>query len=84
MVLAERGFRVVANYRSSAEQTGEAVQATTANGVEAVERQDATTVHRVAHQRWHLRGGDRVSVGLHIPRDRRRTGWRADGNRGLL
>ena len=36
LVLAERGFRVVVNYRSSAEQADEVVQAVTAAGGDAV------------------------------------------------
>ena len=36
LVLAERGFRVVVNYRSSAEQADEVVRAAIATGVEAV------------------------------------------------
>jgi len=36
LVLAERGFRVVVNYRSSAEQADEVVRAATATGGEAV------------------------------------------------
>ena len=36
LVLAERGFRVVVNYRSSAEQADEVVRAATAAGGEAL------------------------------------------------
>ena len=49
LVLAERGFRVVVNYRSSAEQADEVVQAATAAGGEAVAiRADVTAPDDVA------------------------------------
>ncbi|MBV9320252.1 MAG: SDR family oxidoreductase [Mycobacterium sp.] len=58
-VLAERGYRVVVNYRSSAEQANEVVQAATAAGGEAVAiRADVTAPDDVAamvddtEQRW--------------------------------
>ncbi|MFC9838704.1 SDR family NAD(P)-dependent oxidoreductase [Rhodococcus sp. NPDC127530] len=44
LVLAERGFRVVVNYRSSAEEADEVVQAATAAGGEAVAIQADVTV----------------------------------------
>ena len=59
LVLAERGFRVVVNYRSSAEQADEVVRAVTAAGGEAVAiRADVTEADDVAamvgetEQRW--------------------------------
>ncbi|NDV10632.1 SDR family NAD(P)-dependent oxidoreductase, partial [Rhodococcus sp. IEGM 248] len=49
LVLAERGFRVVVNYRSSAEEADEVVQAATATGGEAVAiRADVTVPGNVA------------------------------------
>ena len=49
LVLAEQGFRVVVNYRSSAEQADEVVRAVTAAGGEAVAIQaDVTAPHDVA------------------------------------
>jgi NAD(P)-dependent dehydrogenase (short-subunit alcohol dehydrogenase family) len=49
LVLAERGFRVVVNNRSSAEQADEVVQAATAAGGEAVAiRADVTAADGVA------------------------------------
>jgi NAD(P)-dependent dehydrogenase (short-subunit alcohol dehydrogenase family) len=49
MVLAERGFRVVVNYHSSAEQADEVVRAATAAGSEAVAiRADVTAPDDVA------------------------------------
>jgi NAD(P)-dependent dehydrogenase (short-subunit alcohol dehydrogenase family) len=49
LVLAERGFRVVVNYRSSAEQADEVVRAATAGGHEAVAiRADVTAPDDVA------------------------------------
>ena len=49
LVLAERGFRVVVNYRASAEQADEVVQAATAAGGEAVAiRADVTAPDDVA------------------------------------
>ena len=49
LVLAERGFRVVVNYRSSAEQADGVVRAATAAGVEAVAiRADVTAPDDVA------------------------------------
>ena len=48
-VLAERGFRVVVNYRSSAEQADEVVRVVTAAGGEAVAiRADVTEAGAVA------------------------------------
>ena len=59
LVLAEQGFRVVVNYRSSAEQADEVVRAATAAGGEAVAiRADVTEADDVAamvgetEQRW--------------------------------
>src|SRR6201984_3043490 len=59
LVFAERGYRVVVNYRSSAEQADEVVQAATAAGGEAVAiRADVTEAGDVAKmvsetgQRW--------------------------------
>ena len=50
-VLAEQGFRVVVNYRSSAEQADEVVRAVTAAGGEAVAiRADVTEADDVP--RW--------------------------------
>jgi len=67
LVLAEQGFRVVVNYRSSAEQAAEVVQAATAAGGEAVAiRADVTEADDVAamvgetEQRW-----GRVDVLVH-------------------
>jgi NAD(P)-dependent dehydrogenase (short-subunit alcohol dehydrogenase family) len=67
LVLAERGFRVVVNYRSSAEQADEVVQAATVAGGEAVAiRADVTAPDDVAamvdetQQRW-----GRVDVLVH-------------------
>src|SRR4029077_12918541 len=67
LVLAERGFRVVVNYRSSAEQADEVVQAATAAGGEPVAiRADVTAPDDVAAmagetgQRW-----GRVDVLVH-------------------
>src|ERR1700722_1590784 len=58
-VLAERGFRVVVNYHSNAEQADEVVRAATAAGGEAVAiRADVTVADDVAaiaretEQRW--------------------------------
>jgi NAD(P)-dependent dehydrogenase (short-subunit alcohol dehydrogenase family) len=74
LVLAERGFRAVVNYRSSAEQADEVVRAVTAAGGEAVAiRADVTEADDVAamadetEQRW-----GRVDVLVHnalIPYD---------------
>jgi NAD(P)-dependent dehydrogenase (short-subunit alcohol dehydrogenase family) len=74
LVLAERGFRVVVNYRSSAEQADEVVRAATAAGAEAVAiRADVTAPDDVAamvretEQRW---GGVDVLVhNANIPFD---------------
>jgi NAD(P)-dependent dehydrogenase (short-subunit alcohol dehydrogenase family) len=67
LVLAQRGFRVVVNYRSSAEQADEVVQAATAAGGEAVAvRADVTAADDVAamvdetQRRW-----GRVDVLVH-------------------
>ncbi len=67
LVLAERGFRVAVNYRSSAEQADEVIQAATATGGEAVAiRADVTAADDVAamvdetEQRW-----GRVDVLVH-------------------
>jgi NAD(P)-dependent dehydrogenase (short-subunit alcohol dehydrogenase family) len=67
LVLAERGFRVVVNYRSSAEQADEVVRAVAAAGGEAVAiRADVTQADEVAEmigeaeQRW-----GRVDVLVH-------------------
>ena len=67
LVLAERGFRVVVNYRSSAEEADEVVRAATAAGGEAVAiRADVTEADDVAamvsktEQRW-----GRVDVLVH-------------------
>ena len=67
MVLAERGFRVVVNYRSSAEEADEVVRSATAGGGEAVAiRADVTAPADVAamadetEQRW-----GRVDVLVH-------------------
>jgi 3-oxoacyl-[acyl-carrier protein] reductase len=67
LVLAQQGFRVVVNYRSSAEQANEVVQAITAAGGEAVAiRADVTGADDVAaivseiDQRW-----GRVDVLVH-------------------
>src|ERR1700694_3350973 len=67
LVLAERGFRVVVNYRSSAGQADEVVRAATAAGGEAVAIQaDVTAPDDVAamfdetEQRW-----GRVDVLVH-------------------
>src|SRR6476646_3835918 len=67
LVLAQQGFRVVVNYRSSAEQAAEVVQAATAAGGEAVAiRADVTEADDVAamvdetEQRW-----GRVDVLVH-------------------
>jgi NAD(P)-dependent dehydrogenase (short-subunit alcohol dehydrogenase family) len=67
LVLAERGFRVVVNYRSSAEQADEVVQAATAAGSEAVAIQadvtapdDVTRMVGETEQRW-----GRVDVLVH-------------------
>jgi 3-oxoacyl-[acyl-carrier protein] reductase len=66
-VLAEQKFRVVVNYRSSAEQADEVVQAATAAGGEAVairadvtEADDVTAMVRETEQRW-----GRVDVLVH-------------------
>ncbi|HZE16997.1 MAG TPA: SDR family NAD(P)-dependent oxidoreductase, partial [Mycobacterium sp.] len=49
LVLAERGFRVVVNYHSSAEEADEVVRAATAAGGEAVAiRADVTAPDDVA------------------------------------
>lgn len=74
LVLAEQGFRVVVNYRSSAEQAEEVVQAATTTGGEAVAiRADVTVPDDVAalvdetERRW-----GRVDVLVHnalIPYD---------------
>ena len=49
LVLAERGYRVVVNYRSSAEQADEVVRAATTAGGEAVAiRADVTEADDVA------------------------------------
>jgi NAD(P)-dependent dehydrogenase (short-subunit alcohol dehydrogenase family) len=48
LVLAERGYRLVVNYRSSAEQADEVVRAATAAGGEAVAvRADVTAADDV-------------------------------------
>ena len=67
LVLAEQGFRVVVNYRSSAEQADEVVRAATAAGGEAVAiRADVTAPDDVAamvdetQRRW-----GRVDVLVH-------------------
>src|SRR6478609_8875198 len=67
LVLAERGYRVVVNYRSSAEEADEVVRAATAAGGEAVAiRADVTEADDVAamvsktEQRW-----GRVDVLVH-------------------
>ena len=67
LVLAEQGFRVVVNYRSSAEQADEVVHAATAAGGEAMAiRADVTEADDVAamvgetEQRW-----GRVDVLVH-------------------
>lgn len=67
LVLAERGFRVVVNYRSSAEQADEVVRAATAAGGQAVAiRADVTNPDDAAamvgetEQRW-----GRVDVVVH-------------------
>jgi 3-oxoacyl-[acyl-carrier protein] reductase len=59
LVLAQQGFRVVVNYRSSAEQADEVVQAATAAGGEAVairadvtEADDVATMVGETGQRW--------------------------------
>jgi NAD(P)-dependent dehydrogenase (short-subunit alcohol dehydrogenase family) len=82
LVFAERGYRVVVNYRSSAEQADQVVRAATAAGGEAVAiRADVTAPDDVAamvddtEQRWGL--GDHFqipTVGIavdpvHIPLD---------------
>ena len=74
LVLADRGFRVVVNHRSSAEQADEVVQAVAAAGGEAVAiRADVTEADDVAamieetERRW-----GRVDVLVHnalIPYD---------------
>ncbi len=67
LVLAEQGFRVVVNYRSSAEQADEVVRAATAAGGEAVAiradvtaADDVTAMVREAERRW-----GRVDVLVH-------------------
>jgi len=66
-VLAERGFRVVVNYRSSAEEAYEVVRAVTAAGGEAVairadvtETDDVSTMVDETERRW-----GRVDVVVH-------------------
>jgi 3-oxoacyl-[acyl-carrier protein] reductase len=66
-VLAEQGFRVIVNYRSSAEQAAEVVEAVTAAGGEAIavradvtEADDVTTLVGEAEKRW-----GRVDVLVH-------------------
>src|SRR5277367_478639 len=67
LVLAERGFRVVVNYHSSAEQADEVVRAATAAGGEAVairadvtEADDVAAMAEATEQRW-----GRVDVLVH-------------------
>jgi 3-oxoacyl-[acyl-carrier protein] reductase len=67
LVLAERGFRVVVNHRSTAEQADEVVRAATAAGGEAVAIQadvtapdDVAAMVRKTEQRW-----GRVDVLVH-------------------
>jgi NAD(P)-dependent dehydrogenase (short-subunit alcohol dehydrogenase family) len=74
LVLAERGFRVVVNHRSSPEQADEVVRAATAAGGEAVAiRADVTAPDDVAamvretEQRWG--GGDVLVHNANIPFD---------------
>ena len=66
-VLAERGFRVVVNYRSSAEEADDVVRAVTAAGGQAVAiRADVTDAGDVVamvdetERRW-----GRVDLGVH-------------------